>query len=587
MSRSARGLVLTLLAFALVGVTTLTALLLIRPNTSLRSGTHAPTPTPTATPGDVTMPNPTYTAYAGKHPVGADFAAFYLAHAGATTLGTPIVPELIVGTSITQIFADGLLQSSLQTPTAAYPQASVMALISAHAAIALGAGDVLTYADLAPFVGANHYIAPPAAWSASGNPAQVGIFVPLATSAGTTVGHYIPPQLAAYLVSQPNWQAIWGAPLTEAQSVAQQDASQPLLVQAFANAVLVGQLSAPQTYTVSQQPVGSDWLSIFGPPTIAIGTALPVTISAAGLVQQAGGSTTVATFTTPFAATLLPDATWQGNILWYHVRWHNLLQTRDGWVNADALTVHRSTSNAPEVAWLNALSPALQQYVNALGANAGMSIYLPSQHRYYNYNAGLPMETASVVKVIILMTLLSQKEAAATPLTSNEQALAAAMIEQSDNDAAQALYNEEGYNPGIQQFLASIGINDVQLTLDGFGSTYMPPQTMITILEDLRTASVLTPGDCQYVLSLMGQVESDERIGVGDTAPPGATVELKDGYGVEEDGLNVMVTVGIVTYQGQTYDVAVFTKDEEELQEGIDYVNTICQDVAQALTGQP
>jgi beta-lactamase class A len=583
MSRSVRGLVLTLLAFALVCVITLTTILVIRPVPHQTTSTHAQTPT--APPGNETTPNPTYAAFAGKHPVGADFAAFYQAHAGATTLGTPLVPELITDSTIMQIYANGILQSSIHTPTAVQPRATVFALITARADIALGAGDVLTYADLAPFIGANHFVAPPAAWKAGGNPATVGIFVPLGTSAGKAVGHYVPPSLAAYLAQQANWRAIWGAPLTEAQSVVVQGATQPLLVQAFANAVLVGQPSATNTYTVSQQAVGSDWLSIFGPP-LHIAAAVPVTISATTVLQAPGNSTTIATFTTPFKATALTDISWQGNVLWYHIRWRNLLETRDGWVNADLLTVQTGTETGPEVAGMDALSPTLQQYVSNLGDDAGMAIYVPSQNRYYNYNASVPLETASVIKVIILMTLLSQKEAAGTPLTSDEQALAAAMIEQSDNNAAQTLYNEEGYNPGIEQYLASIGINDVQLTLDGFGSTYMPPQDMITILEDLRTASVLTPSDCQYVLSLMGQVESDERMGVGDTAPPGATVELKDGYGEEDDGLNVMVTVGIVTYQGQVYDVSVFTRREEELQTGIDNVNTICQDVALALTGQ-
>ena len=161
------------------------------------------------------------------------------------------------------------------------------------------------------------------------------------------------------------------------------------------------------------------------------------------------------------------------------------------------------------------------------------------------------------------------------------------MIENSDNDAAQTLYDEEGGNIGIANFMATIGINDMNLNLNGFGTTTTSPTTMIRILEDLRTASILTPSDCQYSLSLMNQIASDEQMGIGDTAPAGATVQMKDGFGVEDDGLNVMVTMGIVTYQGQIYDVAVFTRHETTLQQGIDYVNTICQDVALGLLGKP
>lgn len=518
MSRSARGLALTLLAFALVCVITLTAILIIRPVPRGTTGTHSSTPV--AASGNGTKPNPTYAAYTGKHPVGTDFAAFYQAHAGTTTLGTALVPELITNSTITQIFMNGILHASVHAPTTITPQATVMALITEHADISLGAGDILTYADLAPFIGTTHFVTAPKSWHAGGDPATVGIFVPLGTNAGKSVGHYIPSTLAAYVAQQPNWQAIWGAPLTEAQSVMLQGASHPLLVQAFANAVLVAQPTA-SGYTVTQQAVGSDWLSIFGPPALHVVAAVPVTITAAAtLVATPGSGAAIATFTTPFKATLLPGATWQGHTLWYHIQWRNLMETREGWLTADPLAFSAS-ENGPEIARLDALSPTLQQYVNGLGDDAGVSIYLPGQNRFYHYNAGMPLETASVIKVIILMTLLSQKEAAGTPLTSDEQALAAAMIEQSDNDAAQTLYNEGGYNPGIHTFLSSIGINDVQLTLNGFGSTSMPPQDMITILEDLRTASVLTPGDCQICAEPDGPGGKRRAHGGGRHGAPG------------------------------------------------------------------
>jgi beta-lactamase class A len=309
-------------------------------------------------------------------------------------------------------------------------------------------------------------------------------------------------------------------------------------------------------------------------------------VTAATKILNSPAGATVATFATPFMATLAGDAMWQGTTLWEHIIWRNLLETRDGWVQADSVALSNISFAGPEIAEVDALSPQLASYVNHLGDNAAMAVYVPGQHRYYEFNANLALETASTIKIVILVTLLSQAEAQGRPLTDDEQAEAASMIEFSDNDAAQGLFDEEGGNDGIASYMSSIGINDVGLTENGFGTFTMPPTAMIQLLEDLRTSAILNPGDCQYVLSLMANVESDEQMGLGDTAPGDATVQLKDGFGLEDDGLNVMVTVGILTYHGQVYDVAVFTRREMTVQQGTTYVNTICQDIALALLGQ-
>ena len=63
----------------------------------------------------------------------------------------------------------------------------------------------------------------------------------------------------------------------------------------------------------------------------------------------------------------------------------------------------------------------------------------------YVYNPGLALITASIVKVQTLGTLLAQAQRANRGLTPQEQSLAAAMIEVSDNNAATALYQATNY----------------------------------------------------------------------------------------------------------------------------------------------
>lgn len=584
MSRSTRRLMLVLLAFALVVVVSMTTILIITPVKTVPITSS--TPTTAQAPQHVTTPNPTYAALAGDDPTGPDLAAYAAAHQDATFLGQAITPELPQKQSIVQLFQSVVLSITRKTGMVA-PLPIVSQLITAHAAIPLVANGAQTYADLVGDTSSSAQVVPPANWQPTGAVATVGIFVALGKRGNTAVGHYIPPYFATYLIQFTNWQALVGTPLTEALKVPLSGGTPPAYIQAFGNALLVA-LPGSGSHAVSVAPrmAGLDWLSIFGRPAVQLVPQVTVRVTAATTITASPGGSTAATFTSPFTARVRGDAAWVGTTLWYHIAWQNLLETRDGWLPADAVAFSVPTTPTPESADADALAPQLASYLNGLGDDAGLLVYVPSQNRTYAYNADQQFETASVIKVVILITLLNYVEGQHRALTSDEQSEAAAMIEESDNDAAQALYNEVGFNDGIAAYMASIGINHLTLTLGGFGTSQVLPQTMIHILEDLRTASILTPADCQYALSLMGQIASDEQMGLGDTAPPGATVQMKDGYGLEDDGLNVMVTVGIVTYQGHVYDVALFTRREQTVQQGIDYVNTICQAIALALVGQ-
>ena len=581
MRRSFRQQTPLFVALILILVLTMTTILVMggghvtRAPSSSEHATQTPQPSPT----------PGHAALAGNDPVGADFSRYSQLQGGTASLGKPITPEMPNGQFVTQLYQNMMLGFTHNVDAVA-PQPIVKQLITTSAAIPLVQGNPFTYANLLPETVPNATVPAPPNWQAGGSPAGVGIFIPTAQREGVAVGYYIPPYFAATLVNHANWSLFAGMPLTQALPIVLSGSTQQAFVQAFENLILIALPASSQGLSIALRSSGLDWLATFGRPSLAIEPQTAVYATTATTLLDSSQGNPTATFTTPFAATLVGNSAWHGNVLWYQIRWQNLAQERTGWIAADQVAFGQYQANGPEIADLGALSSSLSTYANQLGDNLAMSVYLPAQNRFYNFHANEDFETASTIKVVILITLLSQAEAANRPLTSTEQSEATAMIENSDNDAAQAIYDEEGGNIGIANYMAAIGITDMNLNLNGFGTTTTSPTTMIQILEDLRTVSILTPSDCQYTLSLMSQIASDERMGIGDTAPAGATVQMKDGYGVEDDGLNVMVTIGSITYQGQTYDVAVFTRRETTLQQGIDYVNTICQDIALGLVGK-
>ena len=58
---------------------------------------------------------------------------------------------------------------------------------------------------------------------------------------------------------------------------------------------------------------------------------------------------------------------------------------------------------------------------------------------------------------------------------------------------------------------------------------------------------------------------------------------MKDGWVPGPDGLWVMNTTGIITLGGETYIIAVYTDDDDSLQQGGDITRHVCQVVGQLL----
>ena len=66
--------------------------------------------------------------------------------------------------------------------------------------------------------------------------------------------------------------------------------------------------------------------------------------------------------------------------------------------------------------------------------------------------------TASIVKADILAAMLLHHQTLGTPITASERQLATQMIENSDNDAAQDLWNDDDEADGIAAADARLGL---------------------------------------------------------------------------------------------------------------------------------
>ncbi len=112
----------------------------------------------------------------------------------------------------------------------------------------------------------------------------------------------------------------------------------------------------------------------------------------------------------------------------------------------------------------------------------------------------------------------------------------------------------------------------------------LPPLGQMQVLTMLQQGKILTANDRAYALNLMHNIESDQRMGVGVTLPPGATVAMKDGWVPAPDGLWAINTSGIVTVGGETYIIVVYTAHQGDYNAAWNITQHVCQEVGQLLT---
>jgi hypothetical protein len=160
--------------------------------------------------------------------------------------------------------------------------------------------------------------------------------------------------------------------------------------------------------------------------------------------------------------------------------------------------------------------PAVTQYLAERSGNITAALYDVTTGTLSLWRPGVDEDTASIVKVDTLATLLHQDQTSGTSLSANEESLATSMIEISDNDAATDLWDDAGQATGIGSFDSLLELNSTVPGSDGYwGLTQTTASDQIELPQSLVLPNqVLDAGSRAYELGLMEQVTSPEDWGV-------------------------------------------------------------------------
>lgn len=187
-------------------------------------------------------------------------------------------------------------------------------------------------------------------------------------------------------------------------------------------------------------------------------------------------------------------------------------------------------------------------------------------------------DSASVVKVTILGALLRKALDQHRYLTSTEAAQARAMITQSDNNAASALWAELGRSY-LQHFLNLAAMTQTVLGPGGYwGLTQITAFDQIKLLRLLLNSnSVLGTASRNYALGLMAQVIPSQRWGVPAGAPTSLTVHVKNGWLPRATHGWRIHSIGCFTGRRGAYSIVVLTQDNATMTYGISTIEAIAR----------
>ncbi|MER5408906.1 serine hydrolase [Streptomyces sp. NPDC002769] len=193
------------------------------------------------------------------------------------------------------------------------------------------------------------------------------------------------------------------------------------------------------------------------------------------------------------------------------------------------------------------------------------------------YGDDVTYDTASIIKVDILATLLLQAQDAGRRLTAQERAHAEPMIRHSDNAAANALWREIGRAPGLEAANKRLGLTE---TKGGSGTRWGLTRT--TASDQIRLlravfatggkpdggATALNQESRTYVRTLMAGVATEQAWGV--SAAGGSGWALKNGWLQRStSGLWDVNSVGRIVVDGHHYLVAVLSDGSTSMKAGV------------------
>ena len=207
-----------------------------------------------------------------------------------------------------------------------------------------------------------------------------------------------------------------------------------------------------------------------------------------------------------------------------------------------------------------------------------VGLYDRSTNTTCTLRASSAYDSASVVKVTVLATLLWDAKKTNRYLTDRENTLAKAMITKSDNAATSTLWKQLGMTK-IKNFLKAAGMTQTKPGANGYWGL-----TQITVTDEQKLLKLLTAKNAvlsdnsrAYIVKLMGQVVSSQRWGTPYGVPSGVSEAVKNGWLQRSTNGWRVHSVGAFKGRGHDYVMTVLSHGNSTMNYGIATIQAVAK----------
>jgi hypothetical protein len=239
---------------------------------------------------------------------------------------------------------------------------------------------------------------------------------------------------------------------------------------------------------------------------------------------------------------------------------------------------------------LSDLSPEAAKFLETRDVPWGVAVIVPSQNAVYLANADQQLEMASVVKVLIMLTVLDRAVQEHRYVAEDELELLWPMITESDNDSATYLWNQIGGGATVRGYLTRIGVSGIT-PYNGpyWGTSVASARAISLVLAKVAFSNLLDDFSRKLALDLLLKVVPSQRWGISPKAESQQShrdsVGLKNGWYPEEQGWRVNSAGFVVSSAGHqpAYVIAVMTNLQPNWPYGIDTIEGVSSRIHAAL----
>jgi hypothetical protein len=192
--------------------------------------------------------------------------------------------------------------------------------------------------------------------------------------------------------------------------------------------------------------------------------------------------------------------------------------------------------------------------------------------------------SASMIKAWLGADYLRRAAAAGQAPASDELNILEIMIRDSDNDAAQETYEDDGESASINRLISMCHLTDTTASDDGWSFTSMSARDTVRMADCIADGTAAGPQWTSWILQMMRGVRGDGDFGIREAFPAAeqATIAIKNGWLDYDADASWHVNCMAVT---DTWALAVLQRfpDDGPYNIGFGSAEQVCTDVTTQL----